>query len=465
MGNTLLYVGTEKPIINIKRYQVFRTLVKKNFITLTTAEVMKKHSDLPNPISFDSRWLPEEIEIFHLNLLWNNFLSRRNVGLNIDLRSRFLGPLKLKNLSTLIQSLGYLRRAVNQIEWKSSFRLRNSSSNLILKDLRTSKKIGDGDVAQFRTFLINKNVSNVISFSSFRDPKLYDLVVACNELKVDIFVFVECWDNISTAYSIPSGINKIYLWSKQQKVEIENMYPEYTHNSEIAGGYRINKALNFVECKSQAKNFINRKFRILYLEGYFYENLNYVMDKLIDLLVRSSKNVTSDLRNLEITIRKYPLKRQSLNSHISMFNGSRKITTGKVSIDIKESRSKDLYNDFQQANLVISELTTAGLEAAFSGLPVIFVSSKKSPRFLDSSRGYRYTFAHGICDDFFYVQFQKFFPKNTLSLFHEQIWSQFIELGQSKKVIKPSKELLNYYAEPFDFQKWNTFISNLTRNN
>lgn len=73
MSKTLFYIGNEKPILNIKKYGFFDDLVKKEFMTLTTLNILEKHDDLPNAESFISEWSSNDIEIFHLNLLWRSF--------------------------------------------------------------------------------------------------------------------------------------------------------------------------------------------------------------------------------------------------------------------------------------------------------------------------------------------------------------------------------------------------------
>jgi len=463
VNKTLFYIGIEKPIINIKKYGFFKNLIKKEFVTLTTFNILEKHSDLPNVQGFTSKWSFKDTEIFHLNLLWRNFFNRKNTGLKMDLRVRCFGPYKIKTLSNLISSFGYLKNIIFQTKWSKVILLRNKSPNLLLNDLRKSTKIGNGDLDQFKKILVRNKISNVVTFSSFRDPKLYDLVMACNELKVDIYVFIECWDNISTAYSIPSGITKIFLWSTQQKNEINKFYPEYTNKAEVIGGYRINKALEFAKKRSTLTINSYKNLSLLYLEGYFYEDLNYVINKLMDLIIFHAKKQRIGLREVNLIIRRYPLKRQSSIVKINKSNLERKITIENINFNIRESKKINLYDDFLEADLVLSELTTAGLEAAFGGLPVIFVSSKKSPRFLDTSKGYEYSFANKISRHFSYIKFRRFFSIKLIPIIPKQ--SIFEKSGLSKFKVASKLRIrdLDYYAKPFNFMEWDVFISNLKK--
>ncbi len=459
MGKTLFYIGNEKPIINIKKYGFFNEILKRQFITLTTHKILSKHSDLPNPIGFNSNWLPHEIEIFHLNLLWKNLFSRNNNGLNIDLRAKCLGPYKLRSLKILFHSLGYLRASISQTKWIPLIKLYNKSPNLFLNELRKLKKIGNGDTSQFKEILVNNDISNVITFSTFRDPKLYDLVTACNYKKIEIHVFIECWDNISTAYAIPTGITKIYLWSEQQRDEIKRFYPEYSNKIEVIGGYRINKAL--ISFKDQVQPKSKTRLNILYLEGYFYEDLTFITKKIIHLIemhIKSYNHICSEVR---MVFRRYPLKRQttSINSNLSFIES--KFVIDKISFHLMESINLSLYDDLDQSDLVISELTTAALEAAFTRKPVIFISAKKSPRFLDSSRGYVYSFASKVHNHFYYIQFPRFIPLRLIPKYFKKANSKKLIYNALLESNSPISSILDYYAIPFNFDRYSTIIVEL----
>ena len=463
MSKTLFYIGNEKPILNIKKYGFFDDLVKKEFMTLTTLNILEKHDDLPNAQSFISKWSSNDIEIFHLNLLWRSFFNRKNKGLRMDLRVRCLGPHKIKTISNFISSIGYLKSVLVHTKWRKVFLLRNKSPNLLLNYLRKYSKIGNGDVSQFKQVLSENKISSVVTFSTFRDPKLYDLVMACNELQIAIHVFIECWDNISSGYAIPSGITKIHLWSIQQKNEINKFHPEYSNKIGIIGGYRINKAKKFAEDMTEPASSSCNNLNILYLEGYFYEDLNYVIEKLINLILIHSKKQTIELSKVSLTIRRYPLKRQSSIMKIDKPNLERKITIDQVVCTVSESKKMNLYDDFLGADLVFSELTTAGLEAAFSGLPVIFVSSKKSPRFLDSSKGYDYSFANKISKHFYYIKFRRFFSITHLPIILKQPVLHQTGLGNFEFAGKPNALELDFYAKPFNFTEWDLFVLSLKK--
>ena len=104
-----------------------------------------------------------------------------------------------------------------------------------------------------------------------------------------------------------------------------------------------------------------------------------------------------------------------------------------------------MNEDLEGVDLVISELSTVGLESSFNHKPVFFIGSKKSPRYLDTIKGYSFEFANEL---------HKYFPVINLSKNNDLKALQF----HFKKIINQShisssKKSLLYFAEPMDRKK------------
>jgi len=452
-----MYIGNEKPILNLVKYKYYDSLVSKELITLTTTEILNAYPYLPNPITFKSHWKTRDIRVFYLHLLILNYLKRSNRGLFYDLRAFLFGPFKIKSLFLFFQSLRFLRKCLMEINFCIIIKNFSSTQTEILKQLRARKLISSGDVTAFRSTLAQNRISKVITISTLRDPKLYDLAIACSELNVELHVFVECWDNISTGLGVPIGITKLYLWSEQQKIDFNKFYPNSTASIEICGSYR-RPALNEGHTYKLRINERNSSgiFRILYLEGYFYENLNYSLSQIVSVVksIQSSKLIP----RIEIVVRKYPLKRQSIKNDVNLGNQNLDFNFDNELISVHLSNNLDLGSDIESSNLVVSELTTAGLEASFMKIPVIFVGSNASARFLDTMSGYKYSFANIIPRYFNLVNLSK---ASDLDIFQTLITSL---LAEDNKTVNYKLKLLvqdsdiKFFAETFNSKIWLNLI-------
>ena len=452
-----MYIGNEKPILNLVKYKYFDSLVSKEFITLTTSEILNDYPNLPNAITFKSHWKTRDIRIFHLHLLVLNYLKRSNRGLFYDLRAFLFGPFKIKSFYLFFQSLRFLRKSLMEINFCLIIKNFSLDQTEILKLLRAKKLISTGDATAFRHILAQNRISKVITISTLRDPKLYDLAIACSELNLELHVFVECWDNISTGLGVPIGITKLYLWSEQQQIDFYKFYPNSTASIEICGSYR-RPVLNKFQTYKLSTNDRNSPgvFRILYLEGYFYENLNYSLSQIVSAVksIQDSKLIA----RIEIVVRKYPLKRQSIKNNVILGNQNIDFNFASDSISVHLSNNRDLGSDLERSNLVISELTTAGLEAAFIKIPVIFVGSNASERFLDTMAGYNYSFANIIPRYFNLINLSDTSNLENFQTLLTSILTEDNETLYYKLKLLVEESDMNFFAETFNSKTWLNLI-------
>lgn len=454
MNNTVIFFGSEKPILNLIKYNFYQKLVKQNLITITTNEIYGKYPQLPNTIALRSNWKSKDIYNFTLHLLLFNFLRNNNKGLFYDLRSFLFGPYKIYSPKLFFMAIKFFISASRSMKFTLLTKnLKNSSD--VLEELRKSGGVGPGDHNDFVKILKAINPSKVITISNFRDPKLFDLASACKELALDLHVFVECWDNISTGYGVPTGVSHFYTWSKDQNNDFYKFNLGHSAAVQICGSYRRSYADSYNRKIIKNSNTTkSAQFRILYLEGYFYENLNYSLSKIVES-IKSIKDGKIHPQKIKIVVRRYPLKRQSIDLSLEGRFKSEIIENNYDFIEIETSQNKDLSSDFDQTDLVLSELTTAGLEAAFRSIPVVFLGSNSSIRFLDSMAGYNYSFAQPLKRHFELLNLSSGSDLEKLKLIFEYLLgSKLIAIKSNLKLhLTPSE--MDIFATSFDFEPWN----------
>lgn len=450
MGKILMFVVSEKAIKNFYRYGYERRLLPFHLMCATTNHIANNYPELRKSIKFDSNWTSKDTQILHLYFLWKNFFEKRNKALNYELRNRILGPYKILTLKNFYNACKYMKNTFFAINWIFFFKNYKLSNHALLKVLRENKIIGFGDVDLYKNIISQNSIEKIIIFTPFRDPKLYDLSEACELTNCALHVFPECWDNISSGYGLPAKISTLHLWSLQQLRDLKRFYPVHVKNTVISGTYRRNYANKYIKNNEQSRQEI---FRILYLEGYFYEDLDYVFNKIRAAL--SIALIDKNIKLIEITVRRYPLKRQSVD-YQSDENWVGKYKINNVDIVINESKVPNLASDFINTRLVLSELTTAGLEACFRRIPTFFIGCKASKKYLDSVRGYNYSFAEDLVTEGLFINLSR---KPELNKFAKKL-SLLFTLQYETEQIKFQLSNINFYAEFFDFENWNKLIRN-----
>ena len=104
--------------------------------------------------------------------------------------------------------------------------------------------------------------------------------------------------------------------------------------------------------------------------------------------------------------------------------------------------------------MVFSELTTAGLEAAFEKIPTVFIGSNQSPRFITTFRVFQFSFAKDLFNHFLVVKIDsKADSRKLTQMFNQIIDGRFRNLFDSSENFYLPKKL-SFFAEAFDYSKW-----------
>jgi hypothetical protein len=324
-------------------------------------------------------------------------------------------------------------------------------SEFLLELLRSSNTINSNDTGTFAEILRKNEIEKVLIFSTLSDPTIFDIINACIIREIESIVLPDCWDNISTAYSIPKGLSKIYLWSDQQVEEISNFFPILKLKSEKIGSYRINIDNSKMILKERRRNFKKESINILYLGGYFLEDQKYIYKFLIDSLEDLQK-----INNCKIiiTIRNYPYKKQTSEHGQFDYSSVFDYSQNSENISIVRSENLSLNDDLCTTDITICELSTAALEAAFSAVPTIFVNSKQSVKRLDTNKAFNFTFAQDLAKYFQVICLDDENAGNKLLSALVSALENYDRLLLSANLIETTFQNLSFFAEPFNFDKW-----------
>jgi len=444
MKSNLVYFGHEKIIYNLNSYQMLEKLFNDKFIMLIPSRFNKELFSSQNTIISSILWEPQEERLFWNYLLWANFLTKRNTTLNMFLRVNCFGTSKIYNAKSVISALKNAFRMLTTINWFILRKIYRYNSSEILGFLRTNKIIKSNCVSLFKDVIRLNTISKVFIISTFNDPSIFDLVEACDSLGIPVIVLPESWDNISTSIAIPHKINGLYVWSDQQTREVREFYPELVQKTHVIGSYRITNAIN--ANKLMINNNLSKKsIKILYLEGYYLEDIINVMNKVLTAL---TQNEQFKFFNIEIIYRNYPLKKQTDSNFIRNDLSKLKLPQN---ISVKNSRKNRLWEDLEDTDLVISESTTAGLEAAFQLKPVIFIYSKKSRKYIDTKKSYKFSYASDLKKYFSLINID---GKNFEKVLALEINNLIVNPELNDAKTNHRSVTLDFFGKPFDFEIW-----------
>ena len=457
MNIVLLYFCDEKSISNLERYGVLHKLLKSNQFILTTVEIAEKFSYISNLIHYKSNWTKNEESLFADYLYFQNLMQRKNKPLNLVLRTRIFGPYKIRSLKKTIIFFHNLFTTLKKINWMVVLKSRNMTADQLLILLREKRHLGAGDFEIISQILDANDVRSVSCFTTLRSPLLFDFISACKNQYIETNLFPDSWDNFSSNPYIPSQITNLFVWSEQQKLEIGRLHPYYKGNVEISGSYRISKSMENFKSDLDKNYFTNRdKLKLLYLEGYIFEDFHFNLQKIIEALIKLCK-VKKDISEVEIIFRNYPMSKQHEKEKTFNFNDT--LVINDIRFSFTQSQLPFVVDDLSNIDFVIADCTTAALEAAFSGLDIVFIGSKRSPRYIDTIKVYNFSFSKDLHRFFPVINLSKFLSTRKLSKVFK-IFLEKIELAEDNLGHKQIRHLkYHYLAEPLKIEKMEKIVT------
>lgn len=393
---TIFFIGQEKPLSNLVNYDALKLFLKKDFLVVTTTEIASKYKFTNKVISFESKWTRRDWVKYLDYLMLKNLFSNSRSTINLMLRTRLLGPYKFNSIYSLKIGGKYLFNFIKGINWLIFLNNFRNTPEKLLNSLREKNAISEGDRNEIRNKISKIKIKRAVIFTTFNDPVLLDFIAVCNELNIQTLVLPDCWDNISTAVTIPRDISHLYLWSPQQLEEVRVSFTHLYSKSQVIGSYRFqNYQKNSFPVKNKDKPIEMCDLRILYLESNLFEDRNFVLERIVQSIM-NSRNFGEPIKRAKIIVREYPGVHQSAAEFRNEFLHGENSKTTKLGIDIMRSDNTSLKEDLIKVDIVFSELTTAALEAAHQGIPIVFVGSSKSPRYITTNKSYNYSFARDL---------------------------------------------------------------------
>jgi hypothetical protein len=458
MGTNLVYFGHAKPLSNLIRYGTLKKLIDPKSVILMEEKFSSQYADIKNSVTITSTWADKDKNLFYDHQLLINFLNKKNKSLNIYLKNKLFGPFKIKSIRTLINSFRYLFNFLIKINWRIILSGRRQSTETLLYLLRLHNYLRADDRGAFSAILDQHKISKVIIFTTLSDPSIFDLVEACTIKKIQCILLPDCWDNISTAYSIPKNVSNIYVWSAQQFRDIQVFFPDLELKCEIIGTYRLDI--------QESKKFYNKKIktisrnviRILYLSGYHLESTKYTLDSIVKTLSDTGMNFKFDI---EVIIRSYPYKKQTNGTSDQSIDLTLANYKYFSNIRYLVSRRNELVDDLMYADFVVSELSTAGLESAFYGLPVIFINSNRSSKRLTTNKAFEFSYSKDLYYFFTIANISSGKGKIVLKNSIRSLISSQKKLTNIDYLIEDVFKKLEFLGQPFDYKKWDKITSKL----
>jgi hypothetical protein len=218
------------------------------------------------------------------------------------------------------------------------------------------------DEMQICNLLESEKPDCVVIQSTLSDLTLYNILYLLQSFACPSLVIVDSWDNIGTRPMIPNETNKYLVHSQQQILVANKVYGLEPAKMTLFGTPRIPQIREVLSVKRKSV------IRIGYLQGLPADDLELNLKNLTQSMQAflQSQELYSEFT---ILIRPYPIKTDKvLASVLSISNqfGNR------VAIQSLEHSLEDL---FECVDFIVSEVTTAGIEAACAGLPTIFIAS------------------------------------------------------------------------------------------
>jgi len=244
-------------------------------------------------------------------------------------------------------------------------------------------KFPESDNESFHKKVIESQADFVIIQTTFAEISLYNLIGLLNINDIPYLVLVDSWDNIGSKPVIPLDIRKLLVHSPQQYEFAQVIYGFRQNQLQILGTPRIPKLEKLQD------DLIGGTLRIGYLQGSPSDDLDMNLGTIFQLIKRliDQENKFVDF---EILIRKYPMKKENLD-------GLKKNLGLRYEQVVRfQPQSQSIDDFFSSSDFIISEITTAGLEAAYKGIRTLFIASNSKKTYMNGSRAMMSVHSHEL---------------------------------------------------------------------
>ena len=347
-----------------------------SYFVIGSKERLRKYADLipPKFQEIPTSWTPTNQSIFNKTaLLFRTFVSRKFRSRSVhwarysmfgNQRQKLSLKLFLRNIIDVsVFIIKYLNRPF-------SFIFSSAIEGTISSD---SISLPESDRDLIWNLLSSERPDLVVIQSTLSELPLYNIVSILKRMSCPSLLIVDSWDNIGTRPLIPKDVNKYLVQSPQQAILAKMLYGLNPEQVKIFGTPRISRIHDVPAIQSE--NIL----RIGYLQGLPADDLELNI-KNLQVILRSFLQEKSCYSDFVLVVRNYPIKADKVKEHLSLISaslGSRVVT---------QSSNETLQDLFNQSHVIISEITTAGLEAACAGVRTIFIASNSARVYMNGQR-------------------------------------------------------------------------------
>ena len=463
MSKTLVFFPRAKPLINISKCFDFPSLLsEENTISMCTSEVLKWMPSIHTK-SYESTWTTSDESKFFDILYLLSFLRGKNRALRHFVRLRMFGQeiFRLGNATKILKHFVSRSRILIFLP-RLYFGRYNPQECLDL--LRKHGIVKSNDISFFCELLASSEVAKVVAITTLKDPQIYDLVSAANSLNLPTHLILDSWDNIGCSAAIPEITGDLILWSQQQLDEVKIYYPELAEKSQVLGTPRrlvsasVQEERKWHRDASVATN--KSKFiTILMVQAYFFDDTSAKLKNLEKILLEIIESHEFDFL---IKVRAYPLKAPSHRFKFSVQEFIESRSNHRVQFFLSENA--ELRDDLVLSDIVISEISTGGLEAGLADIPTLFVYSNHSYLYMNGKKILDFKFAHDL------VGKTPIFETQDLTGIRNTILAYISEIINKRNIHSQPLERVeqqsnwDYFASPFKEERFRMLLGERPKN-
>ena len=347
----------------------------KYFVITSTERIEKYGSILPSGFEhITSTWTPHDQSSFNKGMLLFRTISSQLYRTHSMhwLRYFFMGnQVNRVNFKLILQNIYFVVRFVIKFMHSplpvifSEIPAGTISSNAI--------KFPESDKKKMIDLFSRENPDLVLIQSTLSDLSLYNVLTILEKLSLPSILIVDSWDNIGSRPVLPKEVQRYLVQSSQQSYLAKKVYGLESEKVTLFGTPRISQVYRTKLSKNEGV------LRIGYLQGLPADDLEInlrMLEKSVNCFLKHQILFSDYL----IEIRGYPIKAEKAKINIGC-------TSEAFSQKVKvQSPSESLLELFRESDVIVSEITTAGIEAACFGMPTIFIASNSQRIYLNGTR-------------------------------------------------------------------------------
>lgn len=348
-----------------------------NYLLVTSENKLDEFKDIipqkfqcvPSTWSSDAQTTFYRLSLFLRVIFWKETRSNFAQWLRYSIIGNQRGGAKTKSLLAIIFHM--VEFAVRDISRFSFFLYSLAKYGSVPSN---SIRFPGVDRELLQEFLNKADPDIVLIQSTLNDLSLANLLLLLAENGIPSLVLVDSWDNIGSKPVIPKDIRNLLVLSPQQRKIAMEVYGLDNSQVEVFGTPRISHISKVRKLRD------TRSLRIGYLQAMPADDLQRNLEVLLSLSNQLiSKTALYD--NFEIEIRTYPLKSERKQRMLE--ESFHEMYGDKIKVQHPLETMEEL---FRNVDVVVSEITTAGIEAACKGIPTIFIASDSNQIYMNGRR-------------------------------------------------------------------------------